>query len=90
MSSMRISKSRHAQFRILALLCSITAIALQANTAQSQMPADGPLMPLFEERAPKVGEPAPDITIFDDQGNPVNIRDLASENYTVLVLGCLT
>ncbi len=54
------------------------------------MPADGPPMPLFEERAPKVGEPMPDIIIFDDQGNPVNIRDLANENYTVLVLGCLT
>jgi hypothetical protein len=65
-------------------------MAIQANTAQSQMPADGPPMPLFEERAPKVGEPMPDMTIFDDQGNPVNIRDLANENYTVLVLGCLT
>ena len=41
--------------------------------------------------APEVGEQFPDLTIVDDQGNPVNIRDLASESpYTVLTLGCLT
>ncbi len=41
--------------------------------------------------APEVGEQIPDVTIVDDQGNPVNIRDLASNSpYTVLTLGCLT
>ena len=41
--------------------------------------------------APQVGETFPDVTIFDDQGNPVNIRELASRSpYTVLTLGCLT
>ena len=41
--------------------------------------------------APQVGEQFPDITIVDDQGEPVNIRDLASRSpYTVLTLGCLT
>ena len=49
-----------------------------------------PVMPQFEADAPKVGEPLPDITIHDDLGNPVNIRELAGENYKVLVLGCLT
>jgi len=49
-----------------------------------------PVMPQFEADAPKVGESLPDITIHDDLGNPVNIRDLAGENYKVLVLGCLT
>ena len=49
-----------------------------------------PVMPQFEADAPKVGEQLPDITIHDDLGNPVNIRDLAGENYKVLVLGCLT
>ena len=43
------------------------------------------------ENAPQVGEQFPDIRIFDDQGNPVNIRELASRSpYTVLTLGCLT
>ena len=40
--------------------------------------------------APEIGEELPDLTIFDDQGNPVNVRELAKENYKVLVLGCLT
>ena len=41
--------------------------------------------------APEVGEQISDVTIVDDQGNPVNIRELASQNpYTVLTLGCLT
>ena len=41
--------------------------------------------------APDIGEQIPDVTIVDDQGNPVNIRELASQSpYTVLTLGCLT
>lgn len=41
--------------------------------------------------APQVGEQIPDLTIVDDQGNPVNIRELVSRSpYTVLTLGCLT
>jgi hypothetical protein len=41
--------------------------------------------------APEVGEQIPDVTIVDDQGNPVNIIELASQSpYTVLTLGCLT
>ena len=41
--------------------------------------------------APAVGEQFPDLAIVDDQGNPVNIRELASQSpYTVLTLGCLT
>ncbi len=43
------------------------------------------------ENAPQVGEQFPDLTIVDAQGNPVNIRELASRSpYTVLTLGCLT
>ena len=41
--------------------------------------------------APEIGEQISDVTIVDDQGNPVNIRELASQSpYTVLTLGCLT
>ena len=41
--------------------------------------------------APELGERIPDLTIVDDQGNPVNVRELASRSpYTVLTLGCLT
>ena len=42
------------------------------------------------EAAPKIGERVPDLTIFDERGNPVNLREVAREHYTVLVLGCLT
>ncbi len=63
-------------------------IAFGMNHAMAQ---DGPpVMPQFEADAPKVGEQLPDITIHDDLGNPVNLRDLSDENYKVLVLGCLT
>ena len=41
--------------------------------------------------APEIGEQIPDLTIVDDQGNPVNLIELAGKStYTVLTLGCLT
>jgi len=64
----------------------LLAFGLNLAIAQS----GPPVMPQFEADAPKVGEQLPDITIHDDLGNPVNIRDLAGENHKVLVLGCLT
>ena len=63
-------------------------LASGLNPASAQ--TGPPVMPQFEADAPKVGEPLPDITIHDDLGNLVNLRELASENYKVLVLGCLT
>ena len=44
----------------------------------------------FAETAPAIGSKLPDVTIVDDQGNPVNMRELASGQYSVLTLGCLT
>jgi hypothetical protein len=60
---------------------------LGSNAAFSQ--AQVPPMERFEN-APQVGESLPDIAVHDDLGNLVNIRELANENYKVLVLGCLT
>lgn len=65
---------------IFLLLGSLSAIAQNGP----------PVMPQFEADAPKVGEQLPDVTIYDDLGNPVNLRELSDENYKVLVLGCLT
>ncbi|MGI9205213.1 MAG: hypothetical protein ACR2Q3_14455 [Woeseiaceae bacterium] len=62
--------------------------AFGPNSAFAQ--SGPPRMPQFEADAPKVGERLPDIAIHDDLGNPVNIRELADENYKVLILGCLT
>jgi hypothetical protein len=47
-------------------------------------------MPRFIEMGPKVGEQLPDLTIVNDLGQPVNIREITKGNYSVLVLGCLT
>ncbi len=44
----------------------------------------------FDAAAPEIGEPLQDLTLVDDQGNSANLREIASEQYTVLVLGCLT
>ena len=44
----------------------------------------------FMATAPAIGEQIPDVTIVDDQGNPVNMRDITRGQYTVLTLGCLT
>ena len=44
----------------------------------------------FDEAAPAIGEPLPDLVLYDATGKQVRIRELASGQYTVLVLGCLT
>ncbi len=44
----------------------------------------------FDAAAPQIGEPLPDLTLVDDQGNPANIRDITRGHYTVMTLGCLT
>jgi hypothetical protein len=64
----------------------LVSLAFSSVFAQSGPPR----MPQFEADAPKVGEALPDVVIHDDLGNPVNLRELSSENYKVLVLGCLT
>ena len=81
--SQKASRSRINAGLLVGLL-----LYLGSNTAFSQ--AQPPPMERFETFAPKIGEPLPDITVHDDLGNLVNIRDLANENYKVLVLGCLT
>jgi len=44
----------------------------------------------FMATVPAIGEQIPDITIVDDQGNPVSMRDITTGQYTVLTVGCLT
>lgn len=76
-----------------ALLLTTLAALLQANTsfAQQNLPDDLYQAPdLRFHVAPKIGAQLPDLAIADEHGNPVNIRELAREHYTVLVLGCLT
>ena len=44
----------------------------------------------FEAAAPRIGEPMPDLTLYDDRGRDAPLRELLQGHYTVLVLGCLT
>lgn len=63
-----------------------------SNAQQGQRGPGGPSgdIPRFLDVGPKVGEQLPDLTIVDDMGMPVNIREITKGNYSVLVLGCLT
>ncbi|MEE8542337.1 MAG: hypothetical protein V3S94_00600, partial [Gammaproteobacteria bacterium] len=36
----------------------------------------------FMATVPAIGEQIPDVTIVDDQGNPVNMRDITTGQYT--------
>jgi len=59
--------------------------------AQGNLPGLPPLEDRFDQIAPAIGELLPDLTIVDDKGNPVNMRELPERGrYTVLVVGCLT
>ncbi len=91
-NGMAVSCQKASSSRINAGLLIGLLLSLGLNTAfsQSRPPRQQPPMAMFEAYAPKVGERLPDISVHDDLGNLVNIRELANENYKVLVLGCLT
>ncbi len=44
----------------------------------------------FETSAPGIGEPMPDLVVYDAGGKELRLRELLRDHYTVLVLGCLT
>ena len=76
--------------RVLVPLALAGLLQSGAALAQQGIPGAERPMPRFDV-APEIGEQFPDVTIVDDQVNPVNIRELASQSpYTVLTLGCLT
>ena len=64
------------------------AVAPSLSSAQRAGPTGN--IPRFLAKSNKVSKPLADLTIFDDMGTPVNIRDITKGNYSVLVLGCLT
>ena len=72
--------------RMLFLLAALAVFPMNSILAQ------GALLPpdVRFENGPKVGEMVPDVTIVDDQGRPVSVRELAQGQYTVMTLGCLT
>lgn len=60
----------------------------QRNKSRGDSPARV-LEVRFEREAPQIGDPLPDVTAFDADGNEFHLRSLKG-NYTVLVFGCLT
>ena len=44
----------------------------------------------FESTAPAVGEPLPDLAVYDAGGKELRVGELLQGHYTVIVLGCLT
>lgn len=72
----------------------ISAVLLSAGpaAAQENKPEETPRQAVvrqFERDAPAIGEPLPDIELYDARGKPVRLAELRG-NYTVLVFGCLT
>ena len=44
----------------------------------------------FEATAPAIGEPLPDLVVYDASGHERALDELLHGHYTILVLGCLT
>ena len=44
----------------------------------------------FDRNAPAIGDAMPDVVVYDQDGEELPLRDLLSEHYSVLILGCLT
>ncbi len=67
-------------------------MVMAASSSHAQAPRPGVIgvTARFIAGGPKVGDPLPDLSIFDDMGRPVNIRDITEGSYSALVLGCLT
>ncbi|MBM4089831.1 MAG: hypothetical protein FJ276_10445 [Planctomycetes bacterium] len=64
---------------------------VMAMTTQNRSAGESPGQELYRAftRAPKVGEKAPDIQLYDAEGRPFRLGQLRG-HYTVLVFGCLT
>ncbi len=73
-------------------LASIASAQAPGGMARGMAAGGGPtgMDTRFMDIVPDIGEQLPDISIVDDQGNPVNMRDITTGQYTVLTLGCLT
>jgi len=75
----------------MALLVAISGLLLEPTMAQPPAAESmrARLQQRFDSTSPDVGEPLPDVTVFDADGKPFALRRL-KDHYTVLVFGCLT
>ncbi len=49
-----------------------------------------PISRNFDRNAPAIGDAIPDVVVYDRDGAELRLRDLLTEHYSVLILGCLT
>ena len=49
-----------------------------------------PISRNFDRNAPAIGDAIPDVVVYDRDGEELRLRDLLSDHYSVLILGCLT
>ena len=74
--------------RALALLCILALLPLSVS---AQQPRGGDAVTArFEAAAPDIGEPMPELTVYDRDGKTLALSELLQGHYTVIVLGCLT
>ncbi len=80
---------RAKEFRAGWALGLLAALGL-AGSAQAQLDPRKQANRRFESTAPAVGEPLPDLTLYDAGGKGLRVSELLQGHYTVIVLGCLT
>ncbi len=61
-----------------------------AGSAQAQLDPRQQAIRRFDATAPAVGEPLPDLAVYDAAGEERRLGELLQGHYTVIVLGCLT
>ena len=92
-------RTTKAFFLILLLALALAAPATSLAQRQRNRPGigrdrgfggAGGLAGNFEAVAPAVGEPMPDVVVYDDEGTPHRLPDLLRGHYSVIILGCLT
>ncbi len=79
----------------LALAAPATSLAQRQRGGQGSgrdrgFGVDGGMFRNFEAVAPAIGEPMPDVVVYDDEGAPHRLPDLLRGHYSVIILGCLT
>ncbi len=80
---------RAKEFRAGWALGLLAALGL-AGSAQAQLDPRQQAIRRFEATAPAVGEPLPDLVVYDAGGEERRLGELLQGHYTVIVLGCLT
>ncbi len=80
---------RAKRARALWALALLATLGL-AVSAQAQFDPRQQATRRFADTAPAVGEPLPDLAVYNAGGEELRLGDLLQGHYTVIVLGCLT